>query len=118
MVNDEKMYYLSCPDCRKKVIDEGTGWRCENCNKVQATNIPTYMLSAKISDPSGSVFVSFPRELGDSIMNGMTATEFKDFKEDKSMDEFKEFLNTCCFRVIIITFNLFIVSHNIVEGYK
>lgn len=68
------MFYNSCPDCRKKVVEETVGYRCENCNKVQMKPIPTYMLSARISDTSGSVFVSFPRELGDPIMNGMTAT--------------------------------------------
>lgn len=38
--------------------------------------VPTYMLSAKVSDTSGSVYVSFPRELGEPIMNGKTAGEF------------------------------------------
>jgi hypothetical protein len=34
MMNDEKMFYLSCPECRKKVIEETVGYRCENCNKI------------------------------------------------------------------------------------
>lgn len=75
------MYYLACPDCKRKVCDEGTGFRCENCNKSFATCLPTYMLTAKLTDVSHGLFISFARELGDVIMNGMTATEFKDFKE-------------------------------------
>jgi len=31
------------------------------------------MLSAVISDVSGNILVQFPRELGDQIMNGMSA---------------------------------------------
>lgn len=73
MTNDDKIYYLSCPDCRKKVIEEATGWRCENCNKIQLTNTPTYMLSARLLDTSGGVYICFPRELGEPILNGMAA---------------------------------------------
>lgn len=80
--NDEKILYLSCPDCRKKVIEEDGSWRCENCNKLHETNLPTYMLSALISDVSGNLMVQFPRELGDSIMNGKSATEFKEMKDE------------------------------------
>jgi hypothetical protein len=73
IITDDKMFYLSCPDCRRKVIEDVTGYRCENCNKTQSRMIPTYMLTAKLSDVSGSLFIQFPRELGDPIMNGMTA---------------------------------------------
>ena len=75
------MFYLACPDCRRKVIDDGTGYRCESCDKSFNDCQPTYMLSAKISDFSSSIYISFCRELGDTIMGGMTAREFKDFKE-------------------------------------
>lgn len=29
--NDEKILYLSCPDCRKKVVEELGLWKCEHC---------------------------------------------------------------------------------------
>jgi len=69
--------YLSCPDCRKKVIEEGGLWKCEHCSKTHTINLPTYMLSALINDVSGSVMVQFPRELGDPIMGGKSAASFK-----------------------------------------
>jgi len=55
--NDDKIMYLSCPDCRKKVIEEASAWRCEHCSRTYNTNLPTYMLSALINDVSGSVMV-------------------------------------------------------------
>ncbi len=61
--------------------DEPAGYRCEQCDKIHSTMIPTYMLTAKISDLSGSLYIQFPRELGDSIMNGKSAKEFQEFKE-------------------------------------
>lgn len=75
------MFYLSCPECRKKISDDTAGYRCESCNKVYSECVPTYMLTAKVTDVSGSVFVCFPKELADPIMNGMSASEFKHFKE-------------------------------------
>lgn len=87
MIADDKSTYKACPTCRRKVQDEPAGYRCENCNKVTSTCLPTYMLTAKISDLSGSLYISFPRELGEPIMNGMTATEFQDFRERLREDE-------------------------------
>lgn len=80
-LTDDKMIYNSCPVCRKKVQDEPAGYRCEQCDKIHSTMIATYMLTAKISDLSGSIYVQFPRELGEPIMNGMPAKEFQEFKE-------------------------------------
>lgn len=40
------------------------------------------MLNALVSDLSGSTFMTFPKELGDVIMNGQSAEEFKKFKEE------------------------------------
>jgi len=101
--NDEKILYLSCPDCRKKVISEDDYWRCEHCDKTHETNLPTYMLSALISDVSGNVLVQFPRELGDSIMGGKSATEFKQMKDEcegeSDQDRIKEFFHACTFKV-------------------
>ena len=75
------MFYLGCPECKKKVVEDIAGYRCESCNKIQATNVPTYMLNVKFSDLSGNTFITFPKELGDPIMNGLSANEFKNFKE-------------------------------------
>jgi replication factor A1 len=77
---DDKMIYNACPDCNKKVQDEPAGYRCENCNKVHMTMVPTYMMTAKFSDLSGSIYIQFPRELGDPIM-GQSAKDFQEFKE-------------------------------------
>lgn len=56
------------------------------------------MMSAKIQDFSGDVYVQFIKELGDPIMNGMTAKEFKDFKETNDQNEVKEFIKTCYYK--------------------
>ena len=93
---DEKFYYLSCPDCRKKVADSFDGFRCENCNKSFSRCLPTYIMNIKLQDAAGEMYVQFARELGDSIM-GMTAEEFKDIKDQlENPDEVKAFLAEHC----------------------
>ena len=82
------MYYLACPQCNKKVIDDISGYRCETCEKVYSQAVPSYIINAKVSDPSGSVVISF----------------IKTFKEEKQ-DEYKEFLNSCCFKVLLTLFD-------------
>ena len=47
------MFYLACPDCRKKVIDDGRGYQCENCNKCHEEAKPTYNFGFKVQDCSG-----------------------------------------------------------------
>ena len=67
--NDDRILYLACPEenCRKKVIDndgvvDTVGkYRCDHCNRSWDTCVPTYMLLAKISDFSDSVYVNFYR---------------------------------------------------------
>ena len=92
LTNDDKVYYLACPDCRKKVIEQTEGWRCESCDKVKPTMVPTYMLQGRVSDLLGNVYVSFPRELADQIM-GMNAEDFKAYKESHTVEEIKELFN-------------------------
>jgi hypothetical protein len=58
------------------------------------------MLSAVISDLSGSIIVQFPRELGDQIMNGISAAQFKNLKETSNDQKtwLKLIKNNCEFK--------------------
>merc|ERR1712110_292701 len=37
--NDERIYYPACKNenCRRKVTEDGAGYRCENCNRTYET---------------------------------------------------------------------------------
>lgn len=57
------------------------------------------MLSALISDVSGNVMVQFPRELGDAIMGGISASDFLAKKEEcQDPEELKEFMHSVTFK--------------------
>ena len=56
---------------------------------------PTYIMSAKIQDLSGDIYISFIRDLGDPIMNGLSAKDFLSYKESNDPEEVKEFIKGC-----------------------
>lgn len=62
------MFYLACPTCKKKVTDDGQGYRCENCNKVYEDAVPTYNFSYKVSDCSGTMTLQCLGEAGDKVL--------------------------------------------------
>ncbi len=69
--NDERIFYAACmsENCRRKVTEVGQGqWRCEACNKLFASYRPTYMITAKVSDFTDSIYVNFAREHGAALM--------------------------------------------------
>jgi ribosomal protein L37AE/L43A len=36
-ISEERCFYLACPDCKKKVVEDSTfAYKCESCNKVFA----------------------------------------------------------------------------------
>ena len=68
--NDERIYYAACmsDNCRRKVVEEAQGYRCEHCNKSFMSYRPTYMITAKVSDFTDSIYVNFAREHGSALM--------------------------------------------------
>ena len=89
MKNDDRTYYLACPECKRKVMEESCGWRCENCDKAMPSCVPTYMLNAKIADVSESLFVSFYRDEGTALM-GLRADKLRELKDQGDIQVINE----------------------------
>ncbi|CAI2359121.1 unnamed protein product [Moneuplotes crassus] len=81
---DEKATYLGCPDCYRKVYQDYEGhFYCEKCAKsLEKGGQYIYMLTARISDATDSLFVNLYRDNANPIMGGMTADEYSRFRED------------------------------------
>jgi methionyl-tRNA synthetase len=92
--NDERMFYPACPNdnCRRKVTQDAGGYRCENCSKTYSSYNPTYMLQAKVSDFSDSIYVNFSREQGTFIM-GKDAKQFEQFKQSHDSQQVDDYLS-------------------------
>lgn len=48
--NPKPLFYLACPSCKKKVLDEHNGYKCERCDKIFQDAVPTYNFAVRISD--------------------------------------------------------------------
>ena len=48
--NPKPLFYLACPACKKKVMDDYSGYKCERCEKVYEQAVPTYNFAVRISD--------------------------------------------------------------------
>ena len=59
--SDDKMMYMACPDCSKKVEETDKGIECKHCNKFFEDAVPTYMLTCKFADTSDEIFISLYR---------------------------------------------------------
>lgn len=69
------MFYLACKMCKKKVIDESNGYRCERCEKTFADAVPTYNFAMRVSDFTDTHIFNVLGDVGEAIL-GMTAAEF------------------------------------------
>ena len=78
---DRKMFYLACPKCKKKVVDDGRGYRCESCNKIHEEAVATYNFSLKVQDCSGNFAIQCLGDVGENII-GMKCSEFYNLSED------------------------------------
>ena len=101
--NDDRIYYPACKNenCRRKVVEDNGGYRCENCGKTSETYSPTYMIMARISDFTDSLYVYFTRENGTSLM-GKSAEQFKEFKENNSEEGIQNYFDSLLFKQLNI----------------
>ena len=79
--NIRPLFYLACQTCKKKVIDDSTGYRCERCEKTYQDAVPTYMFAIKFSDFTDSQIFNVLGEGGDAII-GMPANEFYEIHDN------------------------------------
>lgn len=73
-IRPNSLYYTACPECNKKVMDEGEGWRCEKCDRSFPEPVRRYIFSANIADYSGQIWISGFNEIGQLLL-GITADE-------------------------------------------
>lgn len=78
---ERQMFYLACPACKKKVIDDGCGYRCENCQRTHQDAVPTYNFSIVIQDNTGSQLINCLGDVGETIL-GMKCCDFYTIHED------------------------------------
>lgn len=80
-IKAETMSYPACPSegCNKKVLESGSGWRCEKCDRSYAEPEHRFILTTSVSDFSGQVWLQAFNEAGIVIM-GKTANELVEMR--------------------------------------
>ncbi|CDW77382.1 UNKNOWN [Stylonychia lemnae] len=78
-ITTDKVIYPACQveQCKKKVTEELDGtFRCDNCKRNFQQYSPTYMVCARITDFTQSIFVNFTREHGNDLMGKILKSLF------------------------------------------
>lgn len=75
------MWYLSCPNCKKKVIDEVNS-TCPHCSTDYQNGKYRFIMSAEFSDTTTSIWATVYDDLAEKILDGRTADEMQKMEPD------------------------------------
>ncbi|KAI7906225.1 uncharacterized protein BX663DRAFT_499321 [Cokeromyces recurvatus] len=98
-IKTENPAYPACPDCKKKLLMEENGWRCEKCQKVHPTPEYRYILTVSVEDATSQLFVNGFDEFGNTLLK-KNANELMALKEN-NMTAAQQVFNRALFQ----TFN-------------
>ncbi|CAI2361170.1 unnamed protein product [Moneuplotes crassus] len=116
--NDPKMVYMACPTCRKKLYEEDTSrsmYKCEKCDITTNEPVPTYFISVKFTDGTGSLWTKVYGNNALEIMGNTQPDElFKMFQneDDEENDDVRKFLNTLNFKEYSVMIRPIINNYN------
>ncbi|KAI9482714.1 MAG: hypothetical protein EXX96DRAFT_555382 [Benjaminiella poitrasii] len=82
-IKAENPAYPACPDCRKKLVMEENGWRCEKCQKVHPSPDYRYILTVSVEDATSQLFVNGFDDFGNVLLK-MSANEVMALKESNA----------------------------------
>ncbi|KAI3862722.1 hypothetical protein MKX03_002014 [Papaver bracteatum] len=81
--------YTACPQCMKKVTNDGNGrWKCERCDKSFSECDYRYILQLQIQDFTGYTWVKAFQETGEKIMGYSAKTLYYLKHEEQDEDKF------------------------------
>ena len=121
-MRNENPAYPGCPECKKKMVNDENGWRCEKCSKQYPEPTWRYVLTASIEDATAQLFVQLFDDQATTIV-GISANEAMRLK-DTDADAFSKAMSEGLFKTYNFkiraqseTFNVSLYVINIYE-YK
>ena len=78
---ERQLFYLACPSCKKKVVDDEESFRCERCQKSYDAAVPTYNFTVKVSDLSATISLQCLGEVGQAFI-GIACNDLYHIRED------------------------------------
>ncbi|KAK0638749.1 hypothetical protein B0T16DRAFT_394607 [Cercophora newfieldiana] len=101
-IKQETFAYPSCLNqgCNKKVTnDMGDGWRCEKCNQTHERPEYRYVMSLSVNDHTGQMWLSCFDDTARVIMNGKSADQLMELKENEDPQLTAEFEAANCQKI-------------------
>ena len=87
--NQKPIFYESCPECKKKVLESGPYmWRCEKCCKSLNEIKLMYNFSVNVYDYSDYLVINVLGDEGTDLL-GIKASELKESVSNGDFDESK-----------------------------
>jgi replication factor A1 len=83
------LYYAACPQCNRKIDDDGGIAKCNTCNKNFPAPAYRYTLSIKLSDHTGSLWISAFDQVAQVIV-GENAQVIRDLKAQQDESRISE----------------------------
>jgi replication factor A1 len=101
--HEERNVYPGCHEqCKKKLIKEGSQWRCTPCDKSYDLPIYYYTFSLRIKDASGEFYLDFFGPVGEKLLN-VSAYEYSEMVAKKQHDRLKEISDSIEFKTYLFT---------------
>ncbi|WWC88776.1 uncharacterized protein L201_003689 [Kwoniella dendrophila CBS 6074] len=85
-IKQETFSYPACANpegCNKKVVDDGSGWLCEKCDKKWDAPIHRYILSLNVMDHTGSFWITLFNDQAEQVLE-VSANELMRLKDEGS----------------------------------
>ncbi|KAF8965199.1 hypothetical protein BDZ97DRAFT_1904099 [Flammula alnicola] len=87
-IKSDNLSYPACPtpNCNKKVVEMGSGWKCEKCDKTFDAPEHRYIMSLAVADYSGQAWLQGFNDVGMTIF-GMSANQLLEIR-DRDISEY------------------------------
>ena len=79
--------YEACPVCKKKVTKDGEYYSCEKCGQNIDKPNKSFLLTCKVSDSTGSLFLRFYGAQAINVMTDTTPTDYMMAKTASRSDD-------------------------------
>lgn len=115
--NDSKMVYMACPLCKRKMTQEAAGGThyCQHCDNHTEKPIPTYIITAKLTDGTGSLWTRIYGDNALPIMGNTPPEEMHKMLQKEGEEanvEIRKFLNTLNFKEFSVMIKPSMNSYN------
>ncbi|KAJ3738358.1 hypothetical protein EV360DRAFT_76916 [Lentinula raphanica] len=92
---NDNVAYPACETCNKKVVEEGSSWRCDKCDRLLDRPTYRYVMSFAVSDHTDQAWFQGFNDVGNTIF-GKSANEITEIKNSDDAHYNSILAKACC----------------------